>query len=58
MSRTQQTLLFPTLFKRIDPERRLSVLEIGRALPETIEFFSQYKCRLQFAGLGFSELPG
>jgi hypothetical protein len=51
MSRTQQTLLFPSLFKKIDPDRRLSVLEIGSALPETIEFFSQYKCRLQFAGM-------
>lgn len=51
MSRTQQTLLFPSLFKRIDPDRRLSVLEIGQALPETIEFFSQYKCRLHFAGM-------
>jgi len=51
MSRTQQTLLFPSLFKRIDPDRRLSILEIGQALPETIEFFSQYKCRLQFAGM-------
>jgi len=51
MSRTQQTLLFPSLFKRIDLDRRLSVLEIGSALPETIEFFSQYKCRLQFAGM-------
>lgn len=51
VSRTQQTLLFPSLFKRIDPDRRLSVLEIGPALPETIEFFSQYKCRLHFAGM-------
>jgi hypothetical protein len=51
MPQTQQTLLFPTLVKRIDPERRLSVLEIGPALPETIEFFSQFKCRLHFAAM-------
>lgn len=51
MPRTQQTLLFPTLFKRIDPDKRLSVLEIGPALPETINFFSQFKCRLQFAAM-------
>ncbi|MGB5485966.1 MAG: hypothetical protein WBN06_01095 [Lysobacterales bacterium] len=50
-SRTQQTLLFPALLKRINPDRRLSVLEIGPALPETVEFFSQYKCRLQFAAM-------
>ena len=51
MSQTQQTLLFPSLFKRIDPDRRFSVLEIGPALPETIEFFSQFKCRLHFAAM-------
>lgn len=51
MSRTQQTLLFPTLVKRFDAERRLSVLEIGPALPETVAFFSQFKCRLHFAGM-------
>jgi hypothetical protein len=51
MSQTQQTLLFPSLFKRIATDRRLSVLEIGPALPETIRFFSDYKCRLQFAAM-------
>jgi hypothetical protein len=51
MSRTQQSLLFPSLVKKINPDSRLSVLEIGPALPETIEFFSQYKCRLHFAAM-------
>ncbi len=51
LSRNQQSLLFPTLFKRIAADRRLSVLEIGPALPETIDFFSQYKCRLHFASM-------
>lgn len=51
LSRTQQTLLFPTLLKRIDPYRRLSILEIGPAVPETIAFFSQFKCRLHFAAM-------
>lgn len=51
MSRTQQSLLFPSLVKRVNPDSRLSVLEIGPALPETIEFFSQYKCRLHFAAM-------
>jgi hypothetical protein len=51
MSRTQQSLLFPSLVKKINPDLRLSVLEIGPALPETIEFFSQYKCRLHFAAM-------
>ena len=51
MSRTQQTLLFPSLVKRFASDRRLSILEIGPALPETVEFFSQYKCRLHFAAM-------
>jgi len=50
-SRSQQSLLFPTLVKRIKPDTRLSVLEIGPALPETIEFFTQFKCRLHFAAM-------
>jgi len=50
-SHTQQTLLFPSLIKRIDPDRRFSVLEIGPALPITIDFFSQFKCRLHFAAM-------
>jgi hypothetical protein len=51
VSRTQQSLLFPSLVKKINPDSRLSVLEIGPALPETIEFFSQYRCRLHFAAM-------
>jgi hypothetical protein len=50
-SRNQQTLLFPSLVRRSDPDRRLSVLEIGPALPETIKYFSQFKCRLHFAAM-------
>jgi hypothetical protein len=48
---TQQTLLFPTLVRRLDRGRRLSILEIGPALPETIEFFSEFKCRLHFGAM-------
>jgi len=51
LSRTQQSLLFPTLLKRIKSDTRLSVLEIGPALPETIQFFSKYRCRLHFAAM-------
>jgi len=49
--RTQQSLLFPTLVKKVGADARLSVLEIGPALPETIEFFSQYRCRVHFAAM-------
>lgn len=51
MAHTQQTLLLPTLIKKIKTDRRLSVLEIGPALPETIKFFSQFKCRVHFAAM-------
>ena len=49
--RTQQSLSFPSLIKRMATDQRLSILEIGPALPETVEFFSQFKCRLHFAGM-------
>jgi len=49
--RTQQSLLFPTLVKKFGTDTRISVLEIGPALPETIEFFSQFRCRLHFAAM-------
>lgn len=48
---TQQTLLFPALVRKLDTSKRLSILEIGSALPETIAFFSQFKCRMQFASM-------
>lgn len=50
MSR-QPSKLFPDLFKKVDPERRLTVLEIGSALTETVDFFSEFKCRLHFVDL-------
>lgn len=43
--------LFADLFRGIDPTHRLKVLELGRAQPETVDFFSRFKCRLQFADL-------
>ena len=43
--------LFPEIFRRLDTSQRLRVLEIGRALPETVAFFSRFKCRLQFGDL-------
>lgn len=43
--------LFPELFKNIDPEKRLRVLEVGRARPDTVDFFARFKCRLHFADL-------
>lgn len=47
----QQSKLFSSLFRMMDVNRRLTVLEIGPALAETVDFFSQFKCRLYFVDL-------
>jgi hypothetical protein len=47
----QQSKLFSSLFKMMDLNHRLTVLEIGPALTETVDFFSQFKCRLHFVDL-------
>jgi hypothetical protein len=43
--------LFAALFRSVDDSRRLTVLEIGTALPETVDYFSQFTCRLHFVDL-------
>ena len=43
--------LLGSLFQLVDINHRLTVLEIGTALPETVDFFAQYKCRLHFVDL-------
>jgi len=45
------TRLFAALFQQVDPNHRLTVLEIGSALPETVDFFARFKCRLLFVDL-------
>lgn len=56
MSTSQPSSLLPSLFADVDEDQPLAVLNIGPALPETIEFFSRYRCKLHFIDL-FSELP-
>ena len=46
-----QSKLLAGLFRSLDPEKRLIVLEVGPALHETVEFFSQFRCRLHFVDL-------
>jgi len=43
--------LISPLFRSVDNERRLTVLELGTALPETVDFLAQFKCRLHFVDL-------
>ena len=54
---TYQSRLFGSLFQWLDVNRRLTVLDIGTALPETVNFFSQYICRLHFIDLYTSLQP-
>jgi hypothetical protein len=53
---TQPSKLLPLLFEHIDEDERLTVFHAGNALPETVDFFSNYRCKLHFIDL-FSELP-
>jgi hypothetical protein len=56
VSATQSSKLLSSLFESIDEEQRLTVLHIGPALPETVDFFSRFRCKLYFVDL-FCELP-
>jgi hypothetical protein len=50
--------LLSSLLAEIDIGRRLTVLDIGPASPETVEFFSQFKCRIYFADLFAEDVLG
>lgn len=56
MTETQASRLLSSLFEHVEDDRPLSVLNIGPALPETVSFFSGYRCKLHVADL-YSELP-
>jgi len=56
MTSTQPSKLLASLFQPVDEEERLSVFDVGPALPETVSFFSHYRSKLYFADL-FSDLP-
>lgn len=53
---SQPSRLLARLVEHIDPDRRLNVLNLGPALPETVEFFSAYRCRLHITDL-YRDLP-
>lgn len=52
-----QSKLLAGLFENIDPENRLTIFDIASATPETLAFFSRFKCRLHFADLLAEPLP-
>ena len=43
--------LFPMLFEKVLVGERLLVLDLGQATASTVEFFNQFKCRLNFVDL-------
>lgn len=55
MTSSQPSSLLPALFAQFEEEQPLCVLHIGAALPETVNFFSSYRCKLHFFDL-FSDL--
>jgi hypothetical protein len=45
----------PSLFQQLDMEQAATIFHVGTALPETVDFFAQYRCKLYFVDL-FSAL--
>lgn len=43
--------LFRALVDKLDPERRLVVLDLGAAETKTIEFFGRFRCRMDIADI-------
>lgn len=56
MTATQSSQLLASLFTQFDSDERLTVLHMGSAMPETVEFFSRYRSKLFFVDI-YSELP-
>jgi len=56
MTSTQPSQLLASLFERIGEDQHVTVLDTGPALPETVDFFANYRCTLHVVDL-FSELP-
>lgn len=47
----QPSKLFASVFEGFDSEHRITVLDVGLGLPESLDFFSAYRCRLHFLDL-------
>ncbi|MDG2048363.1 MAG: hypothetical protein P8J79_14225 [Halioglobus sp.] len=52
----QPSKLLPFLFKHVAEGELVTVFHIGPALPETVNFFSNYRCKVYFIDL-FSAIP-
>jgi hypothetical protein len=53
---TQTSKLLPSLFEQFDEGQQVTVFHVGAALPETVDFFCGFRCKLHFIDI-FSELP-
>ncbi|MCB1844789.1 MAG: hypothetical protein KDI09_17635 [Halioglobus sp.] len=52
----QSSQLLPALFRGVEDDQRLAVLHLGPARQDTLDFFSQRRCRLHIVDV-FAELP-
>lgn len=52
----QASKLLPALFQHIDVDNPVTVFHVGPAVPETVDFFADYRCKLHFIDV-FAELP-
>lgn len=43
--------LLPLVFEGLDANRSLTVLDVGAGVPESVQFFSKYRCQLHFVDL-------
>jgi hypothetical protein len=46
-----QSNLLPTVFRRLDLETRIVVLDMGPAASSTVSFFNHFKCRISFVDI-------
>lgn len=51
VAQRQVSMLLPSLFEGLDDSSRLTVLNFGPPCQHTLDFFSDYKCRLYFTDL-------
>ena len=56
MHEQQSSQLLPGLFEGIEEAQRINVLHLGPVMPETVDFFADYRCKLYINDL-FAELP-
>jgi len=54
----EHSQLLPKLLEGLPEDRRLTILDLGPAVPETVEYFGQFRCRLYFADLFAEPIEG